>query len=138
MTDMLSIQDYCTQTGTSERTVRRWLSAGELPGATKVKLKNVAGQPAWMIPADAVRTVPEDPEMAAVLAMPTQRTGGAVAVSQPPALFVSVDEFVALSGLTDHAVRGMIHDGELTAYRRGPNGAYVIPVREVRWLAGLL
>lgn len=41
----------------SERTVKRWLTAGELPGAEK----DAAGQ--WRIPAESVRTVKESAEV---------------------------------------------------------------------------
>jgi hypothetical protein len=49
--DSVNAAQYATHVGKSERTVLRWLKAGELPAATKTP----DGQ--WFIPADAVHQV---------------------------------------------------------------------------------
>jgi excisionase family DNA binding protein len=130
-------EEYAAHVGASDRTVRRWLDAGKLPAARKV------GR-AYMIPADSLPLAQRTPDVSAnrpVSAIRTPDTGqvtaaSGVQVGGPVPILLAVDHVAALFGITTHAVVAMIHAGELAGYRRGPNGAWRVPMAEVRRLAG--
>lgn len=124
---LLTLQGYVDRTGKTERTVRRWLAAGDLPGARKDR----GGQ--WMIPADAVYT----PGAGAALALvepepePVSLAGELDAL---PALLALVDAS-RLLGVTEYAIRR--NREFFGAVRLGPRGSLVVPASVVRELAGL-
>lgn len=135
MTQHLSVTGWAKHYGTTERTARRWLAAGEIPAATKDPR---TGE--WHIPPDAVRvqTLPD------ALSAPA----GAVAVTGPgraprtlaDALdtlpgYLTVDETARLLGISPYAVRSRAirYRGE----RVGEGGAWMFPQAVVREIAGL-
>jgi len=129
---------YAEHVGASERTVLRWLKAGELPGATK------APDGRWFIPADAVRQV-TSPDMSVTRQVTRQdvaRVNGAAAeptslseaLDQKPAL-LTLEEASRYLGIPETAIRR--HAEELGALPWGPRGTLVVPARTVRDLAGL-
>ncbi|WP_157372878.1 hypothetical protein [Agromyces sp. Root81] len=126
-TSLLTLQGYVDATGKTERTVRRWLAAGELPGA---ELRDGA----WMIPADAVRRVGGSAEVA--------RIGGDSQVTAPVSLTSLLDEQPALLpldvaarllGTSEYSIKS---NRDMFDVRRIGRGL-VVPQRVVRELAGL-
>ena len=135
----MNAAQYAAHIGKSERTVLRWLAAGELPAAVKAP----DGQ--WFIPADAVHQV-TSPDVSVTRQVTRQgdvaRTNGAAAqpvsmseyLDRQPAL-LCLEEASRLLGIPESAIRR--HSEELGAVPWGPRGTLVVPARVVRGLAGL-
>jgi predicted DNA-binding transcriptional regulator AlpA len=126
---------YAEYVGASERTVLRWLKAGELPSATKTP------DGRWFIPADAVRQV-TSPDMSVTRQGDVVRANGAAA--QPASLgealdrrtaLLSLEDASRLLGIPESSIRR--HAEQLGAVPWGPRGTLVVPARVVRGLAGL-
>lgn len=144
----MNAAQYAEHVGVSERTVLRWLKAGELPSAVKT------GDGRWFIPADAVRQVPMVPDSPAGLFTATSpdvsvtRQGDVARVNgaggQPVSLgdaldlhpaLLSLEEASRLLGIPESSIRR--HADQLDARPWGPRGTLVVPARIVRGLAGL-
>lgn len=135
----MNAAQYADHVGASERTVLRWLKAGELPAATKTP------DGRWFIPADAVRQVrssPVSPDMSVTRQGDVVRANGAAA--QPASLgealdrrtaLLSLEDASTLLGIPESAIRR--HAEQLGALPWGPRGTLVVPARTVRNLAGL-
>jgi hypothetical protein len=111
----VSLTDWRESVGASERQVRRWLAAGQIPGAALV-----GG--VWWIPADAPRPLPMRPDRSpGTIVRPAPAT--AVAHTAPLGHLGSLDDAAAVLGTTVGGVRRMAADGLLTVGRYGPRGA---------------
>jgi len=141
----MNAAQYAEHIGVAERTVLRWLKAGELPSASK------APDGRWFIPADAVRQVRlgDSPAMSPDVSVtrqgdmvpvtsanghPAQGGSLADALDQHPAL-LTLEEASRFLGIPETAIRR--HAEELGAVPWGPRGTLVVPARTVRGLAGL-
>jgi hypothetical protein len=144
---------YAEHRNTTERTVRRWLKDGWLPGATQYP------DGRWDIPRDAIEQKPLFPTSTAAPAngydvpgvsgvMSVARQGDRLSVldgGQGPTLaealdrlpaLLSVKQAAPLLGLSENEV--IDHAEELDAVRWGRRGRGLkIPARVVRDLAGL-
>lgn len=133
----LSVERYAETHGVSIRSVRRWLSAGELPGA--VKTGDV-----WMIPANAQRVRGAgsavehvaQPASAAQTAV-QQPAGGLSLAGQLDALtaYLTLEDAGRLLGISAYAIRQNRQAFGVVPY--GPNGALLVPQAVVRQVAGL-
>lgn len=125
----LTAAQYADQAGASERTVKRWLADGELPGATK----DERGR--WLIPADTTRTPGAD-----VVPLAPRHMTRPMTTQQPgPELdalpsFLSIDQAAHILGITAYAIRK--HREYFDAQPFGPNGALVIPLATIRKVRG--
>lgn len=141
----LTLAQYADQHNVSERTVKRWLSADELPGATK----NEHG--AWQIPSHAQRTVPAG-EGQTTLALRPEQNVTAVQYD-PPAPMPAVREIPAgrtFFSAAEAAELMSCPELRITAYaikkhreyyhgvEAGPNGMIVVPAYRILQLKGLL
>ncbi len=133
----VTLEAYCEHVGTTERTVRRWLAADELPDARKL-------DGAWTIPLDA-RRVPKT--AADVVTLPRQVTptpDNAIdtldrvlpRILDAAPSFLSIDEAAQLLGISRHAIltpRGRDYFGVVPF---GPNGSHVIPLAKIKEIRG--
>lgn len=132
----MNLMEYTAHVGATERTVRRWLAADELPGAM------LDDRGAWSIPADArrVQRLPAPTDRAQV----ARNTSGQVTAPATPATladalavlpaFLDVETAARLMDVGRHA---LVSDPMFRAARVGPNGAWRIPAAVVREAAGL-
>lgn len=133
-TNYVGVKEYAAHQGVTERTVRRYLEAGRLPGAWQ----DDANGGRWWIPlADPVHldTAPVPRAQGAdVAAAPdttrdTSRdmvaTGGQLQPLQvgPLGMLGTLEEAAAVLGTTVGGVRRLADAGHLTVGRFGPNGA---------------
>lgn len=137
----MNIDEYAEHVGANPRTVRRWLAADQVPGA----VREAHGRTwRWWIPAEAVPVLPQSSPPA----RPSAQDAGAVRLVDnapvlssglPPRLLFTVEEVAVLLGphVSSYAIIEMIKAGELRAMRRGPRGAYLVPLSELREIAGL-
>jgi len=138
---------YAEHRNTTERTVRRWLKDGWLPGATQYP------DGRWDIPRDAIEQKPlfpvattapangqaASPDVSGVVSVARQGDTAqglslAQALDQHPAL-LSLEQASRLLGIPESAIRRQAE--ELGALPWGPRGTLVVPARVVRALAGL-
>lgn len=139
----MSLRSYAEYAGVSTRTVKRWLAEGRLPTARKT----AAGE--WFIPADARPTEPAPrprddartvvvalDDLAGVVAEPAGAPTPAPLPARVPRMYVTVAEYVALSGgmvsaelLRRDLKAGRIPDA-LKIGRRG-TGGWLIPMSYV-------
>lgn len=132
---MLTLAAYMAETGASERTVRRWLADGRLPGARMVGRQ-------WMIPADTM-PLPDPPAIRDLAdlgrATGVRSTEVVTTHGTGPAFWFTVDDLVTMWAplVSRHAIKAMIRAGEIKAYPRGPGGAWIVPASEARRVAGL-
>ena len=147
----LTMAEWADSRDVSERTVRRWLAAGQIAGAVKRH-----GQ--WEIPADspAPDTRPRHMRPAGRVVVGEVVHGGhpgpgtavvtpeaPLAVPEVPHVllrpFVTLDDLVALQGpgVTRESLRAMLAAGEIPGGRKrgGDNGqGWIVPAAEVRRL----
>lgn len=128
----LSIDAFAARHGVATRTVRRWLDAGRIPGATMI-----AGK--WALPADAVVQQPQQPAGGREIAtvghgqdMSRQLTVPAVLAQLP--VMVPLDVAARVLGISEYALRRHAEYFELQ--RLGARGAYVMPKSRIRELEG--
>ena len=137
----LTLEAYCQRHNLGERTVRRWLAAGELPGASK-------DSGSWMIPANAQRQPGAGGQQVAT--QPAAAPAGTIAMQQVPAslagqleglpAYLHLEDAARLLGIdagvivrnADHF--GAVRWGDLTPGRRR---AWRVPQATVRAIAGL-
>ena len=129
---ILSLSDYASANGRTERTVLRWLNEGRLPDAVKRDGR-------WEIPADAQPVAASAGQRVVAASADTSNVMSHVmtfasALEVLPAL-VDVDTAAQLLGISPYAVTQ--HAEELDGRRWGRNGGWVIPVGTIRRLAGL-
>ena len=143
MTDVLYVttNQYREATGLAERTLKRYLAQGKIPGA----LKDDDGR--WRIPADAEppvvgETPPAQASEAQALIL-AQRAARRELEAQPtladviarePA-FVPLETAARLLGITAHAIRS--NPQAFETQRWGERGSLVVPLRIIRQAAGL-
>lgn len=149
----MTVEQWADQLGIHPRTIRRWLHAGKIAGATLVDSQ-------WIIPADAQR--PADGRTAAAERRRAERgqvaqvarARGISVVNTPPMhtpspavydapsmarrFWYTVDDLVVMFDplVSRHAIVRMLREGELKGYQRGKNGAWVIPASELRRIMG--
>lgn len=149
MTGPVSLAEWCEAWGLSERTARRYLADGRIPGAVK------RGR-AWEIPADATppnttpahmrrapRTIPGEVLAGGhpggrdlVVPEAPRHTPEAPHVLFRP--FVSLDDLAELCApvVSRRSLAAMLAAGEIRGHKRGPGGGWIIPAAEVRKLRG--
>ncbi|WP_332065028.1 hypothetical protein [Agromyces sp. CCNWLW203] len=128
-TQMLTLEGYIAHSGKTERTVRRWLADDELPGAKK------RPDGAWMIPADAVRTIGHAGRDVVSIGGDSQVTAPVSLTSlldEQPAL-LPLDVAARLLGTSEYSIKS---NRDMFDVRRIGRGL-VVPQRVVRELAGL-
>ena len=135
--ELLTLEGYMYRTGVTERTVRRWLAAGELPGA-----RMIAG--AWAIPADAKRTPPKP--TGEVVTLTRQETGHHPAGTQRPAFdldqlpsFLTLEQAAHLLSSADlkispYAIAKNRDYFDVVPF--GPNGSLVVPLATIKRIRG--
>lgn len=127
---MLTLEEYAAARDTTVRTVRRWLSEGRLPDAVLIEGRR-------LIPTDAhPGSAQEGREM--VAAHRPHVTDLTVTSPTPGQDWWTVDELAHRWApyVSAYAIVEMIHAGELAAFRRGRNRAWIIPNGEVVRLGG--
>jgi hypothetical protein len=148
---MLNAKDYARHVGASDRSIKRWLAAGELPGARMI-------DGAWAIPVSTMRQKGLGGDTGEWAPSTPQPAGNQVAVSgpskadieraftewmnQPRAtmeqrlaeenIFIPLERAADLLGLSVYEIRKSPED--YGAVRRGAHGAYVIPKAQLRHL----
>ncbi|UOE45288.1 helix-turn-helix domain-containing protein [Agromyces larvae] len=128
---MVTVAEYARQRGITERTVRRWLAAGELSAARQLRGR-------WMIPADAEPVAHES----ASLERPRTSTPRparppltlSAALDESP-VFLTIETAARLLGVSEHAVRA--NRETFGVVRLGAHGSLVVPQRVLREFAGL-
>lgn len=140
MTDaLLTTAQYREATGLAERTLKRYLADGKIPGASK----DAEGR--WRIPATAMPPVtgpaPVRTELSAELV--AHRAARRELEAQPTladvlaraSAYVDLEQAARLLGVTEYAIR---HNPDRFGVERfGPNGSMVVPLRIIREVAGL-
>lgn len=131
---LLTASQYADAVGASERTVKRWLAADEIPGAQR----DPSGR--WLIPADAERV----PTPAGVVQM-LRDTNSAVdvrqlptpaeIVEQLPALVPVGEDLARLLGIPETAIRRN-HDDYFQLKPFGPHGSLVMPRHRIKEIFG--
>lgn len=131
--DTVGVEEYAAIVGKTDRTIRTWLIAGDIPGAER----NARG--VWRIPRDARRrptglattapagapaTGPRRPDAHSVRAILDAAPG-----------FVSVALAARLLGISEYAVRE--HAPRLDGVYWGENGSLVIPQSAIRRVFGI-
>jgi hypothetical protein len=127
---LLDLDGWADRNDVSTRTVRRWLDAGEIPGARKVKGK-------WAIPESALRQAPTS--AVATVTPPPDTVATARPVTMADALatlpvFVDMDVASRLLGITAHAIKA--HPDYFGLVRYGHRGAWVMPKYRIHQLNG--
>lgn len=149
---MLTVAQWATARGASERSVMRWLADGEIPGAEKVDGR-------WNLPANAHRIRREDKlsptdkarqegaQQAIVQTFSNPGVLGALAPSTVPmeekllealggrTAYLSVEEASTFLGISEYAIRRNAARFHLEPV--GPNGAMMVPQRVIRRIAGV-
>jgi excisionase family DNA binding protein len=134
----MNLAQYADHAGVSVRTVERWLSAGELPGATQ------APDGRWHIPADTIRTRPLERQPRQTDVSPSRRGDVVVSAPVPQALtlaehlsmlpaLLTVEQAAQVLGISESQVR--LHARELDGLRWGRS--WMIPQAAVKKLAAL-
>ncbi|QGJ97480.1 DNA binding protein [Microbacterium phage Azizam] len=132
-TSMISIDAFAAQRKVATRTVRRWLDAGRITGATKV-----AGK--WLLPADAIVAEPLPGVMDTVkdTSAPVALHGAAeltvAGVLAPLPVMVPISTAAHVLGVSEYTMRRNADYFELQ--RMGENGSYVMPKARIRELEG--
>lgn len=131
-----TIPQYAEHHGLSERTVKRYLAAGELPGA----MKNEHNQ--WQIPAHVERTLPQQHQVALVQPSEIEPAHHSLEFDDAPRrrTFYTADEAAELMSspemkITGYAVRK--HREYFHAVDAGPNGQIIVPAARIRELKGM-
>ena len=143
MADMLTIDQAAERAGVSAKTIRRNVTAGRYAGS----VRGEGGAGRWLIPADVldaehgVTVVTIEPEYADAPAANGAHSGTHLAtlpadptVAGP--ILLSVQAVAGVLGITEYAVRQAIKRDQLLGYPWGPGGALLVPVAELRRLAG--
>lgn len=129
----LTAAQYANRIGKTERTVKRWLADGELPGA----YQDERGR--WMIPVDAERTASND-----LVTLPRPMTrpmtveishGHAPLIDTLPS-FLSIDEASAVLGISRHAILTPRGRDYFDVVPFGANGSLVIPLATIKRIRG--
>ncbi|WZB38970.1 helix-turn-helix DNA binding protein [Microbacterium phage Ekko14] len=134
-TSMISIDAFAAQRKVATRTVRRWLDAGRIPGATKV-----AGK--WLLPADAIVQDALPGVMDTVKDAPVsidrrQHAGSELTVAgvlAPLPVMVPLDTAARVLGVSEYTMRRNADYFQLQ--RLGAHGSYVMPKSRIRELEG--
>lgn len=125
---LLDLDGYAARQGVSTRTIRRWLDAGEIPGAVKI-----AGK--WAIPADAIRQVAQDALVpTSPSRAPARQPATVVTVLDTQPVFLDLETASQLLGITVHALKA--HPDYFALVRYGHRGAWVMPKYRVHQLNG--
>lgn len=122
---LATAEGYAQAQGITVRTVKRWLAAGELPGATKDELGR------WMIPNDAQRTTGELVTMENAMTRPM--TSQPVTLDALPS-FLTVDEAAQILGISRHAIA--THREYFDVVPFGPHGSLVVPLATIKRIRG--
>jgi predicted DNA-binding transcriptional regulator AlpA len=124
-TTLLTLPAYAQMVDATERTVQRWLAAGELPGA----VKDERGR--WLIPA----TTQRNPGTDITTTRPTTSYDMSP-VERVDALpsFLRLEHAAELLGISRHAI--LNHREYFDVVPFGPNGAHVIPLATIRRIRG--
>ena len=117
---------YANRVGKAERTVKRWLADGELPGA----YQDERGR--WMIPVDAERT-------AGVVELASRPMTRPMTQMVEPTLdalpsFLDVAQAADILGISRHAI--LTHRDYFDVVPFGPNGAFVVPLATIKRIRG--
>lgn len=136
---MLTAAQYATANKIAERTVKRWLADGELPGA----IKDERGR--WLIPTEAERTTAD----VVTLPRPMTRATTDVMVSHPshatlaagpgPLLdtlpsFLTIEQTAQILGVSRHAI--ITHRDYFGVVPFGANGSLVVPLATIKRIRG--
>ena len=138
-TTLLTSSQYREATGLAERTLKRYLADGKIPGA----IKDADGR--WRIPAEAVPPTVGQPtaRTEASAELVAHRQARRELEAQPTlmdvlaraAAYVDLETASRLLGVTEHAIR---HNPEAFETQRwGERGSIVVPLRVIRQAAGL-
>ena len=119
---LVTVEGYARSRGITDRTVKRWLAAGELQGAAK----DERGR--WMIPFDAERAAGVVELVTGVTRPMTPRT-----LDDLPS-FLPVDGAAAILGISKHAI--LSHREYFDVVPFGVNGSFVIPLATIKRIRG--
>lgn len=120
---LLTLEGYARATGKTERTIRRWLAADELPGAFQ------DDQGRWSIPADAERTVTSGE----VVTMTRQVTTPDIGPDAMPS-FLTIEQAAQLLGISSYAIA--THREYFDVVPFGANGSFVVPLATIKRIRG--
>lgn len=127
--------------------MRRNVTSGRYVGATRD-----AKTQKWLIPADSLDRFHDithvDAEVFTEPATDAVETWGGAPAPVPASthpitaalggpVMLSVQDAAGVLGISEYAVREAVRRGELRAYPWGAHGALVVPLAEIRRLAGL-
>lgn len=134
-TAVVTAAQYAERAGTTERTVKRWLAADELPGAYKDERDR------WMIPVDAVRTPRPAGDVVQLQPRPDTHPAGreldvqrAVDVAAALPSFLTVDQAAEILGISRHAIAK--HREYFGVVPFGANGSLVVPLATIKRIRG--
>lgn len=123
-----TVAEYAKARRITDRTVKRWLAAGELPGAQKDE------QGRWLIPADADRTeasgqlVALEQTRQLVEQLPAPRS-----LDELPS-FLSIELAARILDISQHAIT--THRDYFGVVPFGPNGSLVVPLATIKKIRG--
>lgn len=130
---MMAAADYADLIQVSERTVKRWLADGELPGA----MKDERGR--WLIPSTAERTA--SPAEVVTLDRPMTSPMTGVEVTHPAQMsldilpsFLTIDQAAQILGISRHAIA--THREYFDVVPFGSNGSLVVPLATIKKIRG--
>lgn len=130
MNPTLTVKQYAEAVGVSDRTVKRWLDADELPGA----YQDARGW--WWIPAETTRTPARSDLAPARAPAPAPVPARAPAPPNLDALpsFLTMDQSAALLGISRHAITTRPDYFDLIP--AGAAGALVMPLGTLKRIRG--
>ncbi|MHA7986771.1 helix-turn-helix domain-containing protein [Rathayibacter sp. CAU 1779] len=121
----MTVEQYCAASGAKDRTVRRWLAAGELQGAQLVDGK-------WRIPPGAHR-VPAPADVVERIETTAVSSDAVAIITAAPELvraplcgLYTLEQAADALGTTPAVVRRLGRAGKLDLGRYGPHGALAV------------
>ena len=129
----LTAAQYATSIDKTERTVKRWLADGELPGAHQ----DERGR--WLIPAGAERTVSGE---LVTLERPMTRPMTEVVTSHPAGMidtapsFLTIEQAAHVLGISRHAILTPRGRDYFDVVPFGVNGSLVITLATIKRIRG--
>lgn len=131
MSTLITLRAWAEARGRTVRQAQVYRSQGRFPGAVERPGKG------WLVPSDA-EPLPATSRDIAPVAAPAQSHDIAATSPVGGRVFWTFDEVLGLFAphVTRYALEQMLRAGELAGYRRGPNGAWLVPTGELRRLIG--